>query len=89
MRLAIAKTLYYECHDGIDGDIRLMCAKPRHNPRIGFWFRRLAQNVGVDQVLHSASVDSESMGTKNSFCGQASSHSTAPWFGGAARRTRR
>jgi hypothetical protein len=40
-----------------------MCAKPRHDPRIGFWFRRLAQNVSVDQVLHSASVDSESMGT--------------------------
>src|ERR1017187_4111916 len=75
--------------DGIDGDIWLMCAKPRHDPRIGRWFRRLAQNVGVDQVLHSASVDSESMGTKKAFRGQASSHSTAPSFGGAARRTRR
>jgi hypothetical protein len=47
-------------NDGIDGDIPLMCAKPRHDPRIGRWFRRLAQNAGVDQVLHSASVDSES-----------------------------
>ena len=35
-------------NDGIDGNIRLMCAKPRHHPRIGRWFRRLAQNVGVD-----------------------------------------
>ena len=34
--------------DGIDGDISLMCAKPRHDPWIGRWFRRLAQNAGVD-----------------------------------------
>jgi hypothetical protein len=34
--------------DGIDGDIRLICAKPRHDTRVGRWFRRLAQNVGVD-----------------------------------------
>ena len=76
-------------NDGIDGDIGLMCAKPRNDPRIGRWFRRLTQNVGIDQVLHSASVDSESMGTKKSFCGQASSHAMAPSFGGAASRTRR
>jgi len=76
-------------NDGIDGNIRLMCAKPRHDPRIGRRFRRLAQDVSVDQVLHSASVDSESIGTKKSFCGQSSSQSTAPSFGGAVRRTRR
>ncbi len=70
-------------NDGIDGDIWLMCAKPRYDPRIGRRFRRLAQNVGVDQVLHSASVDSESIGTKKSFCGQSSSQSTAPSFDGA------
>ena len=34
--------------DGIYGDIWLMCAKPRHDPRIGRWFRRLAQNVGIN-----------------------------------------
>src|SRR5207244_1990292 len=76
-------------NDGIDGDLRLMCAKPRHHARIRLGFRRLAQDVGVDQVLHCASVDSESMGTKKSFRGQASSQSTAPSFGGAARRTSR
>ena len=54
-------------NDGIDGDLWLMCAKPCHNTRIGRWFRRLAQDVSVDQVLHSTSVDSESMGTKKSF----------------------
>src|SRR5205823_1932881 len=75
--------------DGIDGDVLLVSAKPRHYARIGRWFRRLAQNVGVDQILHSVSVDSESMGTKKPFCGQASSQSMAPSFCGAARRTRR
>jgi len=34
--------------DGIDGDIRFMCAEPRQDARIGRWFRRLAQNVGID-----------------------------------------
>jgi len=66
-----------------------MFAKPRYDTRIGRWFRRLAQNVGVNQVLHSASVDSESMGTKKSFCGQASSQSIPPTLCGAARRMRR
>ena len=41
---------------GIDSDIRLMQAKPCHDPRIGRWFRRLAQNVGVDRELHNESV---------------------------------
>jgi len=76
-------------NDGIDRDVWLMCAKLCHDSRIGRRFRRLTQNVGVDQVLHSASVDSESMGTKKSFCGQARSQSMAPSFRGAARRTRR
>ena len=76
-------------NDGIDGDLWLMCAKPRHDTRIGRWFCRLAQNVGVDQVLHSASVDSESIGTKKSFCGQASSQSMTPSLCGAAHRMRR
>ena len=41
-------------NDGIDGNIQLMVAKPSHNPPVGRRFRRLTQNVGVDQVLHSA-----------------------------------
>ncbi len=76
-------------NDGIDRQIPRVCAKPFHNTRIGSWLRGLAQNVGVDQVLHSESVDSESMGTKKSFCGQLSSQSMTPSFGGGARRTRR
>src|SRR5580700_8313851 len=76
-------------NDGIDRDFRFMCAKPRQHTRIGLRLCRLAQNVRVDQVLHSASVDSDSMGTKKFFCGQASSQSMAPSFRGASRRTRR
>jgi len=76
-------------NDGIDGNIRLMCAKPLHDPRIGRRFRRFAQNVSVDQVPHIAFVDSESIATKKSFCGQSSSQSTAPSFDGAIRRVRR
>ena len=34
-------------------------AKPCHDSRIGLQFRRLTQNVGAHQVLHSVSVDSE------------------------------
>ena len=75
-------------NDGIDGDVWFMCAKPLHDARIRLWFRRLAQNVGVDQILHSASVNSEWMGAKKSFRGQASSQSMAPSFRGAVRRQR-
>ena len=76
-------------NDGIDGNVGLMGTKPLHDMRIGRWLRQLTQNIGVDQIFHSVSVDSEWMGAKKSFCGQASSQSTTPSFRGAARRTRR
>ena len=76
-------------NDGVDGDVRLMCAKPLDDTGIGHWFRRLTENAGVNRVLHSVSVDSEPMGATKSSCGQASSQSATPSFGGAARRTRR
>ena len=50
---------------------------------------RFAQDVGVDEVLHSESVDSDGTATKKPFSGQASSQSTTPAFFGDARRTRR
>ena len=83
-----AEAQFPENH-GIDGDVRFVGAKPLHDPRVRCWFRRLAQNVGVNQIFHRVSVDSESMGTKKSLYGHASSQSIAPWFRGAARRTRR
>ncbi len=51
-------------YDRIDGDVRLMSAKPRHDARVGRRFGRLAQNIGVDQIFHIESVDSESTGAK-------------------------
>src|SRR5262249_60812726 len=72
-----AEAQFPENH-GIDRDGRLMGAKPVHHSRIRRWFRRLTQNVGIKQIFHRVSVDSESIGTKKSLCGQASSQSTAP-----------
>jgi len=76
-------------NDRIDGNLLLICAEPLNDSNVGQRFGRLAQDVGIDQVFHSVSVDSESTGTKKPFCGQESSQSMAPWLGGAARRTRR
>ena len=73
----------------IDGDLRFVGAKPLDHSRIRSWFGWLTQNVGIDQILHNASVDSESMGTKKPFSGQARSQSTVPSFCGAGRRVRR
>jgi hypothetical protein len=39
-------------------------AQPPNNPGFGRRFRRLAQDVGIDQVNHKLSVDSDSIGTK-------------------------
>ena len=73
----------------IDGKMWLMCAKPRHDPRIGRRFRRLAENVGVDKVSHSVSVDPDSIGTKKPFSGQPRSQSSAPSLGAGERRLSR
>jgi hypothetical protein len=50
--------------DGIDRDVGSMSAKPVEDARIRNWFGGLAEDVSVDEVLHSVSVDSDSMGTK-------------------------
>jgi len=76
-------------NDWIDGDLWLIHAEPLYHSGVGRRFSRLAQHIGIDQVFHSVSVDSESTGMKKPFCGQESSQSIAPSLGGAARRTRR
>jgi hypothetical protein len=38
--------------------------KPFEHTRIGFLLGGFAQDVGVDQIRHSVSVDSDSIGTK-------------------------
>src|ERR1039457_4703316 len=89
--LALGQQQNAESHlaedDGVDRDVLFVGAKPLDHPGIRCRLGRLAQDVGVDQVLHSASVESESTGTKNPFAGQASSQSRAPSLGRAARRT--
>src|SRR6185503_5433178 len=76
-------------NDRIDDHVALVAAEPLDNPRARRRLRRLTEDVGVDQILHTVSVDSDSMGTKNPFSGQASSQSTTPSFGGIAVRTSR
>jgi hypothetical protein len=55
-----------------------MARQPSHHTGIRLGARRLAQNVGVNQDCHSVSVDSDSIGTKKPFSGQARSHSRTP-----------
>ena len=74
---------------GIDGDLALVAPEPLDHPGIGRRLGRLAQDVGVDQISHSVSVDSDSTGTKKPFSGQARSQSTTPSFGGGERRLSR
>src|SRR5437899_2080756 len=74
---------------GIGGDVSLVLPQPLDDARVGDRLCGLAQNVGVDQISHSASVDSDSIGTKNPFSGQARSQSTTLSFGERVRRTSR
>ena len=43
--------------------------------------RRLTEHVGVNEKRHDVSVDSDSIETKKSFSGHASSQSITPSFG--------
>src|SRR5262249_52556714 len=72
--------------DGVDGDLALVSPQPLDHLEVWYWPRRFAEDVGVDQVFHSASEDSDSMGTKYPFSGHARSQSTTPSFGGAESR---
>ena len=71
-------------NDGVDGDLTLVVAKPLDHLQIRSWPRRLAENIGIDEISHSVSVDSDSIATKKPFSGHARSQSTTPSFGGAA-----
>src|ERR1051325_11962202 len=82
-------------NDWIDGDVLLVVPQPLDDTYVRGGLCRLTQNVSIDQISHSASVDSDSIGTKNPFSGHARSQSTTPSFGGGAdaragtRRVRR
>src|SRR2546428_733871 len=71
----------------VDGDVGLMLPQPVDD--LGIWrgLGGFAQDVRVDEELHSVSVDSDSIGTKKFFSGQPSSQSTTPSLGRVGRRT--
>ena len=50
--------------DRIDGDRALVAVQPLDNPRVRIGLGRLGEDVGIDEVHHSVSVDSESIATK-------------------------
>lgn len=50
--------------NGIDNELRFVLAQPTDDPRIGTRLGRLRKDVCVDEVTHSVSVDSDSIGTK-------------------------
>ena len=63
--------------------------QPFDDPDVRNRLCRLAQDVRVNQIGHSVSVDSDSMGTKNPFSGHARSQLTTPSFGLGLSRTSR
>ncbi len=64
-------------------------SKPRDHGRVRLGPGRLAQNVGVDEIFQSESVDSDSIGTKKPFSGHKSNQSRTPALGREARRMSR
>src|SRR5690349_4964173 len=76
-------------NDGIDRKLPFIVREPLHDTPIGHGLGRLTENVGVDQISHSLSVDSDSMGTKKPFSGHAKSHWSTPSLIRDERRLRR
>ena len=76
-------------NDRIDGDFSFVSSQPFNDFRMRCRFGRLAENIGIDEVGHSASVDSASIDTKNPFSGHVSNQSTRPSFDPVLRRTSR
>ena len=75
--------------DRVDDDVSFVGAKPIQDTGMGRRFGGFAQTVRVDRILYNLSVDSELIGTKKSFCGQARSQLMAPLICGTVWRTRR
>ncbi|HVR37953.1 MAG TPA: hypothetical protein VMU84_02585 [Thermoanaerobaculia bacterium] len=50
--------------DRVNGDLSLVPSQPPKDRWIGRRLGRFAQDVGIDQISHSVSVDSESIATK-------------------------
>ena len=48
----------------VHGDVSLISPEPVHHASMRRWFRGLAQHIRINEVLHNASVDSDSIGVK-------------------------
>lgn len=64
----------------VDSDFTFVVAKPLDDPLLRLRLRRFTQDVGINEICHSVSVDSDSIGTKYPLTGQSSSQSTSPSF---------
>src|SRR5262245_3106493 len=60
----------------IDRDLGFVPSEPSYHVEVRRDLGRLAQDVCIDEEFHSASVDSDSIGTKKSFTGHARNQST-------------
>ena len=76
-------------NDRIDCELCLVGLKPLNDRLIRLRPGGLAEDVGVDEVDHKLSVDSDSIGRKYPLSGQERSQSTSPSFGLPLVLTRR
>ena len=76
-------------YDRIDRQVALVSTQPFQHPLLRRWLGCFTEDIGVYQINHSVSVDSDSMGTKKPFSGHASNQSITPSFGAGSRRLRR
>jgi hypothetical protein len=74
----------YDPHASLPNDFSLVVSQPFDHFRIGARLGCFAQHIGIDEVAHNISVDSDSSGTKKPFSGQERSHSTKPSFLGGS-----
>ena len=75
--------------EGTDDDLALVLPEPLADNKPGTRVRLggLTEDVGVDQLRHSVSVDSDSIGTKKLVAGHASNRATHALIRPAASRT--
>ena len=51
-------------NDGVNRQFALVAAQPLDCFGMGLWLGGLTEDIGIDQIGHSVSVDSDSIGTK-------------------------
>lgn len=74
----------------VDQNVSLVLFEPVHHARQRLFARRFTEDVRVDEKSsHRVSVDSDAMGSNQSFSGQARSQSTSLWLSGSTIRVSR